>query len=79
MTLHEVFSDDLSPESLLAVEDAYSSFVSHASPLAHLDKVDHLEPLFVTYFRSVDRIEQQVTAILTAKLEATTSADEMYD
>jgi hypothetical protein len=31
----------------------------------------------VTYFRSVDRIEQLVTSILTTKLEATTSADEM--
>jgi hypothetical protein len=72
-----VFSDDLPPESLVAMEDAYSSFVSHATALVHLDKVDHLEPLFVTYFRSVDRIEQLVTSILTTKLEATTSADEM--
>lgn len=72
-----MFSDDLPPESLVAVEDAYSNFVSQASPLLHLDKINHLEPLFVTYFRSVDRIEQQVTSILTAKLEATTSADEM--
>jgi hypothetical protein len=77
-TLEDVFAGDLPPQALAAVEDAYAHFAQSSPVLQGLDKPEFLEPHFVAYYQRVGRVEQQVTEILTTKLEATANADEMF-
>ena len=70
---------DLPPGSLESVEDAYAVLARTAPPLGvQAQHDDALAPCLAVYYRAVGQVEAQVTQVLTQKLDAATTADEMF-